>query len=253
MKHCSGNARTLAIVLLSLCLLFPALAGCGTQAGWSPVGGQTSPDEQGMVIDWMDFVQFGGITYQAVSPRPGRALTANDLGPVLATVHFQLDGHVHAANYRSKDGDAAYLAAGTKVYLVKGYTPAFRLAAYEQGSLTLYEADTNPHAHKGADLLDIGGKVTYIGVNSEQDGVTELGAIKEQAQVSALITVVLQAPVDQSRVGQGEIRYFIAFHLLDGTVVLRAFWPQSGVMQRGILLPPAFGDAIERAVAQNPS
>ena len=49
---------------------------------------------------------------------------------------------------------------------------------------------------KGVDLLDIGGKVTYIGVNSEQDGVTELGAIKGKTQVSALINMVLQAPVD---------------------------------------------------------
>lgn len=250
MKRCSGDVRTCAIVLLSMCLLLPALAGCGTQAGGSPTEGQPSPGGQGVLIDWVDFVQFGGITYQAVSPRPGRALSANDLCPVFATVHFQLNGHVHEPHYHAKDADAAYLAPGTKMYLVKGYTPAFRLAAYEQGSLTLYEADTNPHAHKGADLLDIGGKVTYIGVNSEQAGVTELGAIKEQARVSALINMVLQAPVDQSRVGQGEIRYFIAFHLLDGTVVLRAFWPQSGVMQRGILLPPAFGDAIEWAVAK---
>lgn len=250
MRHCSDNARRYAIVLFSICLLFPALAACGTQAGGAPAGGQASQEEQGMMIDWVDFVQFGGITYQAVSKRPGRPLSANDLGPVFATVRFQLNGHVHTANYHAKDGDAAYLAPGTKVYLVNGYTAAFRLAAYEQGSLTLYEADTNPHAHKGADLLDIGGKVAYIGVNSEQDGVTELGTIKDKAQVAALVTMVLQAPVDQSRSGLGEIRYFIAFHLHDGTVVLRAFWPQSGVMQRGLLLPSAFTDAIQQAVAK---
>jgi hypothetical protein len=250
MRHCLGNARTLAIVPLSLCLLFAALAGCGTQAGRSPVGGQTSADEQEMVIDWVDFVQFGEISYQAVSPWPGRALSAHDLGPVFATVHFQLNGHVHTANYRSKDGDAAYLAPGTHMYMFKGYTPAFRLAAYEHGCLTLYEADTNPHAHKGAVLLDIGGKGTFIGVNSEQDEVTELGAIKGKTQVSALINMVLQAPVDQSRSGQGQIGYFIAFHLLDGTVVLRAFWPQSGILQRGLLLPSAFADAMQGAVAK---
>lgn len=250
MRHCPGHGRTCAIALLSLYMLFPALAGCGTQAGSSPVGGQTSPGGQGMLIDWVDFVQFGRITYQAVSARPVRALSAHDLGPVFATVHFQLNGHVHTANYRSKDGDAAYLAPGTPMYMVKGYSPAFRLAAYEHGSLTLYEADTNPRARRGADLLDIGGKVTSIGVNSAQDGVTELGAIKGKTQVATLVTMVLQAPVDQSRSGQGEIRYFIAFHLLDGTAVLRAFWPQAGVMQRGLLLPPAFADAIQQAVAQ---
>jgi hypothetical protein len=77
-------------------------------------------------------------------------------------------------------------------------------------ALTLYEADTNPRAHKGADLLNIGGKVTFIGVNSAQDGVTELGAIKRKTQVSALIDMVLQAYVDQSRSRQGQSGYFIA-------------------------------------------
>ena len=80
--------------------------------------------------------------------------------------------------------------------------------------------------------------------------MTELAAIKGKTQVHALVNMVLQAPVDQSRAGQGQIRYFIAFHLLDGTVVLRAFWPQSGIMQRGLLLPPASADAIGRAAAK---
>ena len=54
---------------------------------------------------------------------------------------------------QAKDGDAAFLDIGTRVYTVKGYLPTFRLAAYLDGVLQLYEADTNPCARTGADLL----------------------------------------------------------------------------------------------------
>jgi hypothetical protein len=130
---------------------------------------------------------------------------------------------------------------------VKGYSPTFRLAAQQNNTVTLYEADTNPHARKGADLLDIGGKVQDIGIVSDQDGVTELGAIKDPKRVTALVTMVLEATVDQNRQG-GNRRYFIAFHLVDGTVVTRAYWLDTGELARGILLPKAFGLAIEAAL-----
>jgi hypothetical protein len=58
----------------------------------------------------------------------------------------------------------------------------------------------------------------YIGIASEQDGVAELGALKDAKQVAVLVIMVLLAPVDQNRQG-GNRRYFIAFHLADGTVV----------------------------------
>ncbi len=198
-------------------------------------------------IDWVNFIRFGGIHYVAVPIKPGRSITESDLGPVFATVTFKLSGNVRDLGYQSKEGDAAFLDAGTKVYRVKGYSPLFRLAAPQNNAFTLYEVDTNPHARKGADLLDIGGKVHYIGIASEQDGVNELGALKDPKQVAALVIMVLQAPVDQNRQG-GSRRYFIAFHLADGTVVTRAYWLDTGVLARGILLPKAFGMAINAAL-----
>ncbi|HJT58599.1 MAG TPA: hypothetical protein VJ761_18975 [Ktedonobacteraceae bacterium] len=145
--------------------------------------GQPSSNFQHVEIDWVDFIRFGGITYTTPPVGFGRALVASDLGPVFATVKFKLDGNVQDPNYQSKDGDAALLNPGTRVYTVKGYKPTFRLAAYQNNLIELYESDTNPHAKVGADLLDIGGKVLYIGINSEQDGKTELAAIKDSKQV----------------------------------------------------------------------
>ena len=211
MRNVSGRIRSTTPALLVVLLSFFGLVSC------------TSPNTQNVAIDWVNFIRFGGITYLAAPAKPGRPLTESDLGPVFATVTFKLEGNVQNPGYQIRDGDAAFLDAGTKVYTVNGYNPAFRLVAHKNNAVTLYEADTNPRARKGADLLDIGGKVLYIGIVSDQDGVTELGAIKDSKRVAKLVTLVLEAPVDQNRQG-GNRRYFIAFHLVDGTVVTRVYW-----------------------------
>ncbi|HLH63078.1 MAG TPA: hypothetical protein VKV20_15465 [Ktedonobacteraceae bacterium] len=228
----------LPLLVLAACAALPPSRG---QPASNSQNGQTA-----VVIDWVDFIKFGGITYVATSP--GRPLVAGDLGPVFATIKFKLDGNVQNPNYQSKDGDAAFLNPGTKVYTVKGYKPTFRLTAYQNGEIQLYEADTNPHAKVGADLLDIGGKVLYIGINSPQDGKTELGSIKNSKQVEDLVTMVLNAPVNQNYQSQESSQYFIDFHLRDGTSVIRAYWPDSGELSGGILLPPVFGAAIKQAL-----
>ena len=201
------------------------------------------------IIDWVDFIRFHGIRYLATYSQVGRNLQESDLGAVFATVRFKLEGNVHDLHYQSEDGDAAFLDPGTPVYAVQGYSPQFRLAAHRDGQLILYEADTNPRAQKGGDLLDIAGRVQYIGVNSEQDGVTELGAIKDPQQIAHLVEMVMNAPVNQSYQSPDTSRYFIAFHLIDGTATVRAYWPTSGQLSRGILLPPAFATAVEGAVS----
>lgn len=238
----SSIAPTLALVLIPSLIL----VAC---ASLPSANGQPSSN-QGVQIDWIDFIRFGGITYTAPPAGSGRPLMGSDLGPVFATVKFKLDGNVRNPNYQSKDGDAAFLNPGTKVYSVKGYKSTFRLAAYQNGEIQLYESDTNPHAKVGADLLDIGGKVLYIGINSEQDGKTELAAIKDSKQVVGLITMVLKAPVNQNYQSSGSSQYFLDFHLQDGTSVIRAYWPDSGELSRGILLPAAFGSAIKQAMKQ---
>src|SRR5258708_4347371 len=196
MRNISGRKRNIPPILLVVLLPFLGLVSCAF-----PSNGSFSPNTQNVVIDWVNFIHFKGITYLAAPTRPGRSLTESDLGPAFATVKFKLDGNVKDPRYQSKDGDAAFLDVGTKVFTMKGYNPTFRLATQQKNAFTLYEADTNPHASKGGDLLDIGGKVLSIGIISDQDGVTELGAIKDSKQVAVLVTLVLEAHVDQNRQG----------------------------------------------------
>lgn len=208
------------------------------------------------IIDWVNFIYFGGITYVENFDNSAHPLTESDLGPQFGTVQFKYADNVHEPDYMSKhgkDGDAAFLEPGTVVYTLKGYQPTFRLAARMGDRIALYEADTNPRAQKGADLLDFGGKVTRIGVNSEEDGTTELGTITDPAQVAALVKLILDAPADAGQSVMDGTRYFIVFYLQDGTLVKRSYWPATGEMTRGIHVPKEFATAINAAVDSKPA
>lgn len=207
------------------------------------------------MIDWVNFIKFNGITYLAAQDETGRALEQADLGPEVAQVQLKLADNVTDPNYRSKDGDAAFLERGTRIYTVQGYAPQARLAAQHDGRITLYEADTNPNAKLGGDLLDLHDKVAAIGVNSMEDGTTEVARISDPQQITALVEMVLAAPVDQSQplqAGDGP-SYFIVFYFKDGTATKRMYALASGELSRGIVLPAEFRTAIEAAVKQTPA
>lgn len=209
-----------------------------------------------MSIDWVDLVQLHGVTYVAAWTSPGRPLQQGDLGSQYGLVKAKLAGS-NDPNHHLQDGDSGFLDPGSAVYTLKGYAPSFRLAASNQSRLTLYEADTNPQARAGADLLDFVNKVSYIGINSAQDGRTELAAIHNQDQVNALVAMVLKASVDQTLRSNAGPEYVLDFHFNDGTETTRSYWIKSGELSRGILLPSAFAnvvtDALSRAAAVAPA
>ena len=207
--------------------------------------------------DWVHSVQFDGITYLAKESLGGsiitegeRALAIEDLGPELYRVAFRIDGY---GGYAHRDGDATYLNPGTLVYSVKGYAPEFRLAALEDGNVRLFEADTNPLAKTGEDLLDIRGKVTAINVLSEEDGRTVLAIIDDEGVVENFVELVLESLVDQEHRDCEGPRYFLGFRLADGTSVVRAFWLESGELWRGIMTDPTVASMVSSALPVEPA
>lgn len=201
-------------------------------------------------IDYVDFVMLESITYVSHYTEM-QVLTEDDLGEPYGQVLCRLSDNVTDPGYRSQNGDAGFLEPGTVVYEVTGYDPEFRVAArgLEEGGYTLYEADTVPNARVGADLLDIDGKVRLITINSRRDGSTEIARIGERSEIRRMVHMVLSAPVDQDRDipgGNGEV--VIEFHLVDGTSVLRNFYPSEPELLRGIQVPEAFAKAVEDAL-----
>ncbi|MFP5299371.1 MAG: hypothetical protein ACLGHL_10335, partial [Actinomycetota bacterium] len=150
--------------------------------------------------------------------------------------------------YEPRDGDAAFLEVGSRIYEVTGYEPSFRVAAVVDGEVLVYEANTVDGAQTAADLLDIGGKVDYIGINSPKDETTELARIEDPAEVERLVNMVLASEVNpDARPRNDDEQIFVAFHLHDGSIVTRAFYPDSRLLWHGIIVPHAFAEAIRAA------
>ena len=93
------------------------VANCGVSSGYH--------------IHWADFIRFNGILYLRQSATIGRALRQTDLGSKFATVQIELEGHETNPSHDLRDGDAAYLPAGTPIYTVNGYQPTFLLRREE--------------------------------------------------------------------------------------------------------------------------
>ncbi len=202
-------------------------------------------------ISWIPMVQFSEIHFVRRQWNPashgGRDLGSEDLGPELYRVAFRGDGY-SGAFHHWQDGDATYLNPGTPVYAVRGYSPEFRLGTLEQGKVFLYEADTNPSAKTGEDLLDIRGKVRVIDILSKKERETALGAIDEGHAVERLAGMILESPVDQGSGDHDGPCYRLGIRLADGTNVVRTFWLESGELSRGIMTSPVVTLSVWQAL-----
>ncbi|MDO8578709.1 MAG: hypothetical protein Q7R50_05970 [Dehalococcoidales bacterium] len=235
-------------VTFVLAAMLVGLAGCVSQSVPSSENSNSKPAAAPQVtamIDWVDFIKLNDITYLSASQT--NSINESDLSPY-AEIKFKVADNVNYSNYRAKNGDAAYLEPGTQVYSLKDYDPSFRLVVKRYGTFVIFESDTNPSAKNGSDLLDLNGKVDYITVNSPMDGKTVLASIKDPAQVTNLVGIILEAPVDQSSGAAGKEQYFLEFHLKDGTSTLRSFWLDTGMLFRGIKLPKEFTEIIRSAL-----
>jgi len=220
----------------------------------------TDETRQVTFISWVDFIQVEGRHYVnsdaegSFAAGARRGLSRSDLESPYARVRFQVYGNVHEFTYMPGDGDAAFLPVGTVLYRVRDYAPAFRLAATqrtpESEQLCLYEVDSSPEAQRGGDLLDIDARVQSIRILSAEDGRTELGRIEAPGQIGDLVGMVLSAPVNQAIHEHEGTQCFLSFVLFDGTAVTRSYWPNSGELSRGILLPDAFRRAVLAGLAR---
>lgn len=204
---------------------------------------------------YVDFIQHGEIQYVAARGELGRALTDADLGPEQFRITQTLARAGRGPVYLPADGDSAFIPSGDPVFAVRGYVPTFRLAARHDGRLVLYEADSNPAAKRGSDLLDIDGRVVSIALLSPKDGRTVLGRITDPTRVRDLVALVLAAPVDQGRAlgAPSALPAFVAFELRDGSVSARAYFVDTGVLSRGISVGGSFRDAVAQLQTAAPT
>ena len=201
----------------------------------------------------LDFVSFDGVDYIRFADEPGRALTRADLGVEFATVECSIGEDVRACPY-GKDAAAAYMPSGTRMYEVRGFRTDFRLAAVSKDRIFLYQAWRNPRAKVGADLFDVAGKVRAIDVQRGEP-MSEIArrptAISSPADSGALIRMILGGKVRKpSPHTVGEPRYWLTLWLSDGTTLGRAYFPESGELMGGAVVPADFTMILEKHLGE---
>lgn len=212
------------------------------------IGSNDEEPQTAVCIEWVNVIMFNDIMY-----RGNRHITSEktgdiQLGDVYDTVQFKLADVVTEIDYVIKNGDSAILEIGTPVYEVVGYAPEFRLAADTGYGIVIYEASRNPNAVTGGDLLDIENKVSYITLNSEEDGLTPLGKIDDADKVEEIISDILDAPIDMDITRDYDNRYFIEFHLIDGSSVIRNLLTESGLIGDDIHIDDALVETLTACV-----
>lgn len=103
----------------------------------------SNPIQGNAIIDWVDFLKLNGKSYtglwEGVLKDP---LDVTD--EVVGEVEFKVADVVTNPGYRTKDGDAAFMEKGTKLYRVKGFEPDELLAAKDDekiGGFRIYAED----------------------------------------------------------------------------------------------------------------
>lgn len=242
--------------LALLCVVAVLGSSCGAPSGGSPIGSGTPPNCTAM-IDWSDFVRHNGISYVASYSAFGRPIASSDLGVERFRIKNTLSSTTCDPYYRAIDGDAAYVPTGEPVFSVRGYAPSFRVAARHDGQLVLYEADSNPAARRGGDVLDIEGKVKGIALLDQKTGRMPVSRLSDRTRIDGLVGAVVNARVDAnypSPQSTGPVDYVhVAFELDDGTVTVRAYDRIRGVLWRGIEVGTAFGSVVDELVRTAPT
>ena len=203
---------------------------------------QEQPSNQGISIDWVPLVVLDGVQYQQALPQVTvpATVTGRSMGEVRCTIADQV---VDPA-YVFQDGDATYLAAGTRLREVRGYDPGLRIAAESDDEWLLYEAVDLPDATTAADLLDIDGRVIRLDLLGGPDGDQVVATVTDPAEIDRLVSALLAAPLVAKLPEDVGNPSFLLITLDDGTTIQRAWWREGGLLQPRIVVPPELAAAL---------
>lgn len=147
------KVRMGAVAAVAMATVVIALAGCGSQAQVGttahstpvhPACPQGSPYPPGTAgyVDYTDSFSHDSISYEYF---PDMHIDASQTGSVLTRIQCSMSTYPATSTVPSHmpDDTATALPAGTPVYLVKGFAPGCRLAAYVDGKPRTYIAMNN--------------------------------------------------------------------------------------------------------------
>jgi len=118
----------------------------GTKPSASPSTGEDCPSVQGSgyaAIDYVDFINAFGQQYVAGLGRRPVEVKRSDLGQVVLQSRCSfsaLNDRTHKSPGEPRDGDTGFLAPGTPIYAIAGWSTRCRLAAQSPTGLVSFLA-----------------------------------------------------------------------------------------------------------------
>ncbi len=188
-----------------------------------------------------------GVHFQSTVPET--IVDESALGGTVATVRCKIDGVVGNPEYKTRDGDAAFLPVGSELREVVGYRTDFRLAAKEGRKWTIYESYHRDGIETGEDMLDLRDKVTAIHLVEGYYGRDIEHTVDAPKVVAMIVAAVLDAPAvpedERDEATGAEAPVFVRFDLLDGTSVQRAWHVEAGIFALDFRAPPELTGAFD--------
>lgn len=191
-------------------------------------------------IEWVDFLQINDIRYSRLD---GAELPADSggSGAKVGEITYMLSDHA-CADYKQKNGDAAFLPIGTAVHAMPGYKPSFRVVAGGK----VYQVEENKQAATMGDLLDIAGKVKKVSLVSGMDGsdIGDFTAEDSEAFVRELLPLANVGFNQVYKASKGDIAFSLRLHLLDGTSFGMGYYPRANGFTAGAFATDELGTMI---------
>ena len=167
-------------------LLLVSIAGCSD----SPKSLFSSK----AVIDWVDFIKLNGHSYEGIYT--GTLSDPSLVGKEIGTVKFKVADNVTNPNYKTKDGDAAFLEKGTKIFEVKGNPDLVVVKdKNEIGGFKVYYRDSGKYLYHFKDLNQ--NRIKKIQIYEEHYGNTKLdhqllSTMTNPSQITAFLKLINQ-------------------------------------------------------------
>lgn len=194
---------------------------------------------------WVSFIQFDGARYDEnfVS---GFEMSPEHLEARVGSVRCNIFS-VRDAGYDLRDGDSSWLAPGTELWSVKGYSPSFRIAAVVGDSIFLHETWPRRAVGTGRDVIGDADQPARALVIRSGKSEAVIATIDDPAEVKALVADLLDSPIDTNHHYDGGPRHWVVIEMESGPPLTVLVSVDEKRASPGLALSDRFVNAIVSA------